>query len=187
MRIIAGKAKGTKLNSPLDYEVRPTSDRAKESLFSTLMPRLNGAIILDLFCGTGALGLEALSRGANTAVFMDQDPVSIRLAKGNAEKTKLSDQSQWIQTALPEGLKKIGEQKFSIVFADPPYSNGLGQSILELAAQMDILLPGGVMIIEHDLKEVLPEKAGNWLRLHEKKIGKARFDFFGRIEENDKG
>lgn len=178
MRIIAGTAKGTVLFSPADEEIRPTSDRAKESLFNILMPRIIGSTVLDLFCGSGALGLEALSRGALKAIFVDGSSDSLDLAKKNATKTKLMDRGEFLLTKLPKGLQKVSSRKFDLIFADPPYEKGLAEAALLQVSELDLLAPEGWLILEHDRKEDMPLEAGFLKKFREKKIGKSKFSFY---------
>jgi len=183
MRIISGTAKGMVLFSPPDTTVRPTSDRAKETLFNILMPKIIDAMVLDLFCGSGALGLEALSRGAKQAVFVDASKVSLELAQKNAEKTKLAEKSRWILGNLPEAIRRVPEIQYGLIFADPPYSKGLAESLLNCLAEANLLASSGWAIFEHDHTEILPDQAGKLEKFREKQIGKAKLTFY-RICEN---
>lgn len=178
MRIIAGSARGTSLLSPTGEKVRPTSDRAKETLFNIVMPKLRDAKILDLYSGSGALGLEALSRGSEKAVFMDANATSLDLAKKNAQKTKLLEQSVFLLGKIPEELRKIPKGPYDLIFADPPYEQGYAQLLLEKIAAGDFLTEAGWLIIEHEKSEVLPERIPPFMRFREKQIGKAKFSFY---------
>ena len=179
MRIIAGMARGTVLFSPPDLQIRPTTDRAKETLFSILMPRINGSVVLDLFCGSGALGLEALSRGAAKAMFLDID---LGLAKKNGEKTKLIERSEFVQARLPQGLERLAGQKYDLIFGDPPYEKGLAELTLLKISELGLLAPTGWLILEHDRKEKLPQEAGILEKFREKQVGKSKFTFYAYKE-----
>lgn len=158
MRIISGKYRGAKLYSPEDNRVRPTTDRIKESVFNIICSRLNvcGATVLDLFSGSGALGLEAYSRGAKKVVFIDNDKDSIRLTKSNIAKLRVPTENYEIyQTEYFIALKKLENRRFDIVFADPPYASGYFDNILEHVKKYNILNESGIMVVEHDSKTVV--------------------------------
>ena len=131
MRIITGKARGVRLFTLDGDATRPTSERAKEAIFSMLQFELEGRTVLDLFGGSGQLALEALSRGAKSAVIADSSRQAIEIIRKNAEKTRLAELcsimcSDWTQT-----LKRLADKKFDIVFLDPPYNAGIVPTILE--------------------------------------------------------
>ena len=130
MRVISGFARGTKLVSPQGMDVRPTLDRVKESVFSMLYGKIEGAIVLDLFAGTGALGIESLSRGAAECHFVDLSRKSLESVKFNLEKTRLSDKAVLFQKSAEDFLK-CTSKNFDIVFVDPPYSKGIEFGALE--------------------------------------------------------
>jgi 16S rRNA (guanine966-N2)-methyltransferase len=177
MRIIAGTARGTKLFSPPDDRIRPTGDRVKESLFNILMNRLQDAVVLDLCCGTGALGLEALSRGAKEAIFVDSSYESLNLAKKNAEKTHFTHLGKWIVAALPNEIHKVPLKKYDLIFADPPYHK-LALEILREKDLSKLLTANGWLILEHDETEILPDYEGNLGKFREKKFGKTKVSFY---------
>ncbi|MDR7865389.1 MAG: 16S rRNA (guanine(966)-N(2))-methyltransferase RsmD [Sporomusaceae bacterium] len=158
MRIITGTAKGLKLKTPRGQDVRPTTDRVKESLFAILADRVAGAAVADLFAGTGNLGLEALSRGAAAAVFVDASPASIALIRDNAAKARLAERAE---IHRKDALAAVGHfarsgRTFDLIFCDPPYNKGLAAAIIEKLDAGNILRPGGVAIIEHSRHEPLP-------------------------------
>ena len=155
MRVISGKARGKKLNSLEGITTRPTLDRVKESLFNIIQSRLEEANILDLFAGSGALGIEALSRGAKTATFCDKSSEAIKIIKRNVEDTKFTEQSTIINTDYILLLKKLAKQnqKFDIIFLDPPFSKNIATIALENIINMDLLTEDGLLIIEtNDVK-----------------------------------
>ncbi len=158
MRIITGTAKGLKLKTPRGHDVRPTTDRVKESLFAILADRLNGAVVADLFAGTGSLGLEALSRGAATAVFVDASPSSLALVRDNAARARLADRAEILRK---DAIAAVGHfarsgRTFDLIFCDPPYNKGLAAAIIQKIDAGNILRPGGVAIVEHSRHEPLP-------------------------------
>lgn len=157
MRIITGSAKGTKLKTPKGLAVRPTGDRVKESIFNILGSLVVEARVLDLFAGTGNLGLEALSRGAEHTTFVEQSPASIALVRENASLTKLADKIAIIKGNVLTVLPRITE-KYDLVFCDPPYNKGfVGQVLLSLD-NSTLLVDGGILIVEHSQHEIVEVK-----------------------------
>ncbi len=156
MRIITGSARGTKLKTPGGLETRPTADRVKESVFNILGSSVDNVMVLDLFAGTGNLGLEALSRGARHCVFIDQSLNSINLIKENAVRTKLSDKVEIYKNEVIRALDKIiisSGRMFSLIFCDPPYNQGLVETVLQKIDKSSILEPQGIVIVEHSRHE----------------------------------
>ncbi len=162
MRIVGGDLKGRKLQNPTDDRVRPTSDRIREALFNVLVHgkfggsfgsfTLHGARVLDLFAGTGALGLEALSRGASFALFVDEHPASRGLIRTNAENLGVTGQTKLYKrdaTKLGDRPTSAGPA-FNLVFADPPYGKGLGERALTAALDGDWIAPDALIILEED-------------------------------------
>ena len=155
MRVIAGIAKGKRLHAPKGMEIRPTSDRVKESIFNIIGPRVVDATVLDLFAGTGNLGIEALSRGASQAYFVDMSHASIQLIKKNLEETGFSEQSTVIKAEVESATKRLARDvvKFDLIFLDPPYRisvSFLGAILFMLASEL--LRDGGLLILEHSGK-----------------------------------
>lgn len=150
MRVTSGEAKGTRLRALAGGKIRPTSDRVKEALFNALAPRLAEARVLDLFAGTGGLGIEALSRGAREAVFVERDARSATLIRQNLVAARLSDRGIVRRgNALTEipALGRAGE-RFDLVVLDPPYGQGLQARALRLVADENLLAAGGVATVE---------------------------------------
>lgn len=154
MRIITGSAKGTKLKTPRGLAIRPTADRVKESVFNILRSHILNSKVLDLFAGTGNLGLEALSRGASHATFVEQSLTSIALIKENAKLTKLSDQITILKANVLSQIPKFTE-KFDLIFCDPPYNQSLVKQVLFHIDQTAILADGGILIVEYSQHESL--------------------------------
>ncbi|HWQ62185.1 MAG TPA: 16S rRNA (guanine(966)-N(2))-methyltransferase RsmD [Negativicutes bacterium] len=163
MRIITGTAKGRQLKTPRGSDVRPTSDRVKESLFAILAGRIPEAAVADLFAGTGNLGLEALSRGASSAVFVDASPSSIALIRDNAARTGLQDRAEIVRRDALAAVDRFARagRTFDLIFCDPPYNRGLAAAVLERIDAGNILSPGGTVIIEHSRHERLPDSLVN--------------------------
>jgi len=151
MRIIGGRLRGRKIMFPKKKDVRPTKDRIRESVFNMIAERVPGAKVLDLFAGSGAYGLEALSRGAATAVFVDNDPECLDVIEDNAQHLGIREDMETVRGNIPECLEQLGNknEKYDIVFADPPFNRGLAKKTLQYIYQYDILSRLGVLILEH--------------------------------------
>ncbi len=148
MRVITGTARGRRLKELEGLETRPTTDRVKEGLFSALQFDIEGRKVLDLFAGTGQLGIECLSRGAEHAVFVDRRADAVRLIRENLKATELQDRARVVSGESMEFLRALKE-RFDLVFLDPPYGAGLLGPALEHLARFDILRPHGIIVAEH--------------------------------------
>jgi len=173
MRIITGKAKGCKLKTPKGMSTRPTADRIKESLFNILSADIEGTHVLDIFAGTGNLGLEALSRGAVDAVFVDQSVDSVSIIKQNAEHTKLAETAEIIKCDVFTAMKKLQRlgKKFDVVFCDPPYNKNLCQKALLLFDEMDLLTSEALVIMEHAAEDSLELNLKNIVLFRNQRYG----------------
>lgn len=174
MRIIAGKHRGRVLAEFRGMEIRPTSDRVKESLFQIIGDRLAGARVLDLFCGSGALGLESLSRGAKEAVFNDVSRESLAVLKKNL--AALCEEGQVMQSDYAACLMRM-RGKFDIIFCDPPYKMDCREDVLARIAAHDRLAAGGVVIWESEREEEAP---AGWRRSDLRSYGRTKIAFFER-------
>ena len=183
MRVIGGSAGGRKLLSPPGTRVRPTADRVKEALFSILLSRFGnfcGLTILDLFAGTGNLGIEALSRGCDHAVFVDSHPQSIRTIRDNLQLTGFTNSAEVISGDAVKVMKQLQQRStsFDIVFLDPPYREAeLLQSVLNEFAAATVLAPGGVLVVETD-KGSPPTQADKLAILDRRLYGDTAITFF---------
>ena len=159
MRIITGKARGLKLTTPKNMDVRPTSDRVKESLFNIIGTKIVGTHVLDLFAGTGNLGLEAWSRGAEKVVFIDESQASLQLVRSNIAKAKAEKETTVIKGNAVKAIADLAArgERFDFIFCDPPYNKGLPAQIIEQVAKYDIVISGGYLIVEHSQHESLSE------------------------------
>ena len=158
MRVITGSARGCRLKELEGMETRPTTDRVKEGLFNIIQFDIEGRKILDLFAGTGQLGIECLSRGAASAVFVDRRPDAVKLIKENLKVTSLTDKGRVVSGDSVEFLKSIRE-KFDIIFLDPPYEAGVLEPVIAHIAKFDILSPHGIIVAEHPVGMALPALA----------------------------
>lgn len=185
MRIIAGKMRGRRLAAPgrrFDRLIRPTSDRAREAIFSILGELVESAHVLDLYAGTGAMGLEALSRGAAAAMFVDGSRDVAALIAANISACRVEGQATVVQRDLSRGLGFLATrhsgQPFDLVFVDPPYGKGLGlKALAELTAGV-IVAPGGVIVVEDQAASQYPAEAGAWHCYDQRRYGEAGFWLF---------
>lgn len=169
MRIITGAARGRRLMTLQGDAVRPTPERVKEALFSMLQFQLEGRRVLDLFAGSGQIGLEALSRGAREAVFVDASRESVSVVEKNIQSTGLSRGAKVVPMDSLLFLQRKNEP-FDIAFLDPPYHTGLLQQALPLTAA--VMNRGGVIIAEHPVDDEVPETLGDFVRGKERRYGK---------------
>lgn len=179
MRVITGTARGRKLQTLESDDVRPTVDRVKEALFSIIQFDIEGRRVLDLFAGSGQLGIEALSRGAKSAVFIDKSKNSVEIIKQNLQTTQLTELSTVLNTDSITFLK-ITKDKFDIALLDPPYSTGILQQALPLVA--NVMTDGGIIICESPANEELPETAGSFKIDRSYKYGKTKLTVYRRGE-----
>ena len=177
MRVITGSAKGVILKTPEGMATRPTAERVKEALFSSIQFRIPGARVLDLFGGTGQLGIEALSRGAKSAVFIDEREEACRLIRENLCRTKLDSQARVIRADYLSYLKKCREI-FDIIFLDPPYAEVFLENSLKMISEIDILQSGGIIIAERPVNKTLDLDPEGYSRSRDYKYGKTLLTFY---------
>ena len=170
MRVVAGSARGVVLKTPDGMQTRPTSDKVKEAMFSIIQFDLPGAQVLDLFGGTGQLGIEAVSRGAKRAVFVDHREEACRLIKENLARTKLLEQCSVIRSDYLAYLKRCKE-KFDIILLDPPYAEVFLENSLKMITEIDILQSGGIIIAERPLGKELSLTFEGFTRSRDYKYG----------------
>ncbi len=155
MRVITGTARGRRLKEPSNYDIRPTTDKVKEAMFNILQFHIEGARVLDLFAGTGRLGIEALSRGAESCVFVDRSPEAVRIVTENLRATGLEAGARALKGDSLAYLQ--GARGFDLILMDPPYAGDLLEKALDLAGTFDILNKNGIIICESDRSRTLPE------------------------------
>lgn len=170
MRIITGKRRGLRLLTLEGEDTRPTADRVKEALFSMLADRVSGAKVLDLFAGSGALGLECISRGAERCDFVEANPKAADVVKKNIEKAQFTQEATLCRVDFRQFLKGAASA-YDLIFLDPPYRSGFYQEALRMIAERELLAPGGRIIAEWDVEkpEFLPfteEKEKAYGRVH---------------------
>lgn len=179
MRIIGGSLRGKKLASLSGSAIRPTADRLRESIFNIIAARVPKAVVLDLFAGTGAFGIEALSRGARAAVFIDNHRAAVTVIYRNLEMCRLLDRSQVILCDITRGLDRIPmlQPWFDLVFMDPPYDRGFVRNGLNLFRRNPILTPGHCLILEHSSREPLPLDLKGYVLHDQRRYGKTLVSF----------
>ena len=180
MRVITGTARSKKLITPKGSDVRPTTDMVKEAVFSAVQFEIEGAAVLDLFAGSGQIGIEALSRGAKSAVFVDKNRDAIAAVKENLKTTQLAEKAKVLLTDSLAFLKSTGEQ-FDFVFLDPPYEQGICQQALPLAVQA--ASETCVIFCETRKQEELPEEVGDFRLKKTYRYGKIKLTQYRRKGE----
>lgn len=182
MKLVAGIQKGRRLKQPTQPGLRPTSAKVREALFAILRDRIQNATVLDLYAGTGALGLEALSRGAQHVVFVDQTPASLRVLQDNILRCESQEKSVVIRLDVKRFLqtRPSGDRadRFDVVFVDPPYHTEEAESVLEWLGQSAILSPQGLLVMEHVSKQLVAEQTGNLRRYRQTRYGDTTLSFF---------
>ncbi len=188
MRVITGSAKGRPLKALKDRSVRPTSDRVKESLFNIIGSRVVDADFLDLFAGSGSVGIEALSRGARSCVFVELQTAHLRVVAENLQTTGLRDRAELIRRDARAALKDLGNRgrRFDLIFVDPPYGQELVPQSLALIDDCGVLAEGGWVICEHHGKDQVPDAAGGLHRFREVVFGETVLSIY-RAEARDAG
>ena len=183
MRVITGSARGRRLKTPENYDIRPTTDNVKESVFNIIQFDIEGRRVLDLFAGTGQLGIEALSRGARQCVFIDQRADAVKLIRENVEVCGLTDRAV-IRSGDAMAYLKSGE-KFDIIFLDPPYASGLLGKALEDIAAFDICREHGIIVAESAVETELPALAPPYSLYRQYRYGKIKLSVYHRSGNED--
>ena len=181
MRVISGKARGVQLKTPDGMKTRPTADRVKEALFSILQFELPGARVLDLFGGTGQLGIEAISRGARSAVFVDMGNEACRLIKENLRRAKMETEGQVICSDYLQYLSKCRDS-FDIILLDPPYAEVFLENSLKKISEIDILQSSGIIVAEHPVEKQLSATFDGLTHMKDYKYGKTVLSLYRKNE-----
>lgn len=185
MRVISGKARGQSLKAPEGLNTRPTTDRVKESIFNIIQSRLHDSVVIDLFAGSGNLGIESLSRNASKAYFIDNNKNSIKSIKENLKKTNLIDNSIVIQMEVLAGMEKLSTQgvKSNIIFLDPPYSKGFVTPTLDGISSFKLLEQDGIVVVEHKKNDEIPDSIHNFKKYRTNNYGDVAVSFYELREE----
>ena len=182
MRVIAGRSGGRRLAAPPGSDTRPTADRVREALFSILGPPGEDALVLDLFAGAGALGIEALSRGAARAVFVDRSRTALRYLRRNLDALDLREVSEVHQEHAPHHAARLadaGRPAFTWIFLDPPYQSDLGGATLaELGRSGALLTPDGLAVLEHDRRRPPHDRYGYLVKADCRRYGDTELSFY---------
>ena len=183
MRVISGTARRTLLSAPKGQNTRPTADRVKENAFNIIATQLHGAIVLDLFCGSGAIGIEALSRGAAHAVFVDTSVDAVNVTEENLQHVRFTDRAQVLNMCALKAIDRLKKKgmKFDIIYLDPPYGVGLLDEAMQALALSDLLAPDGMIIAEYD-KDEPPPSHTSFHMLDQRKYGNTRVSFYWHLE-----
>jgi 16S rRNA (guanine966-N2)-methyltransferase len=174
MRVITGSARGRKLKTPENYDIRPTTDTVKEAVFNIIQFDVEGRRVLDLFAGTGQLGIEALSRGAAECVFVDSDRAAANIVRDNLKTCGLT--GTVVQEDSAGWLDRAG--KFDLIFIDPPYDSGLYDKVMRKINSVDILSDGGIIICESRREAPMPEVSAPYYRGREYAYGKVKITLY---------
>jgi 16S rRNA (guanine966-N2)-methyltransferase len=193
VRIIGGSARGRVLAGPRHPGLRPTADRVRQALFDLLGQTFEGEAVLDLYAGTGALALEALSRGAGSALLVDRDPAALELCRSNAETLDFSARVTGLDLDLPQGIDALARRggHFDLVFVDPPYATGRRgrpevsvestcAEVLRRLAASGILAPGARVVVEHDRRDPLQAAYPGLKQIDQRRFGDTEISVFRR-------
>ena len=176
MRVITGTARGRRLKTPEGMDIRPTTDNVKESVFNILQFDIEGRRVLDLFAGTGQLGIECLSRGAREVVFIDQSRDAVKIVKENLKACGFS-----APVLQQDALSYLGAcGKFDLIFVDPPYDAGLYKPVLEKINLIDILSEGGIILCESRRETEMPDMQAPYLKRKEYRYGKVKLSLYSK-------
>lgn len=170
MRVIAGELKGRRLATPKGKDIRPTPEKVKEALFSMLMDRIEGSVVCDLFAGTGALGLEAISRGASYCYFGDRSPESIAMVKENVAHCQVGERCRIILGTYQKTLRSL-DGPVDIFFLDPPYGADLLTETITAIAEGGHLSEDGIIVAEHAKDQAMPDTLAGLSKVREKRYG----------------
>jgi 16S rRNA (guanine(966)-N(2))-methyltransferase RsmD len=179
MRVIAGRLKGRRVVAPRGCGTRPTYDRVRESVFEIIGPVIQGAAVLDLFAGSGVLGIESVSRGARAAVLVDSDPAAVGTIRRNVEKLGIARECD-VRKGDALGLLERGAlgPSFDVVFVDPPYRSGLCSAALGLLGGPGGLREGAMVVVEHEARDELPRSAGRLALVRRERYGSTAVSFY---------
>ena len=180
MRIISGTSKGRKLATPKSQAIRPTSDRVKESIFNILGAEVEGKVVLDLFAGTGNLGIEALSRGAKRVLFVEKGRQALKLIQRNLSLFGMRERSEIFPRDVSRAIGILNQrgESFDLILMDPPYEKGLIQKTLLKLHSHKIYHKDSILLIEHNRREPIPERVEGWTLIRQRRIGDTMISFF---------
>jgi 16S rRNA (guanine(966)-N(2))-methyltransferase RsmD len=180
MRVLAGTLKGQRLVTPRGQTTRPTADQVRIACLDTLMPYLEAGPFLDLFAGAGGVGIEALSRGAPAAVFVEQDAMALRALRDNVERLGLRDRGRVVRDDAARAVERLrgAGERFAVVFTDPPYDSARAAPALAALADGGVLLPGALVVVQHGTKASPPPSPGVLTLWKARRFGDTTLTFF---------
>lgn len=188
MRIIGGEYRGKKLAFPKSADIRPTQDRVREALFNVIAPYIRDARVLDLFAGSGSLGIEGISRGAKDVTFVDNDPRCTGIISKNVKDVDIEGKSRILRMDALRAINLLAHEgePFDIVFLDPPYYHDFPKKILIKLGQCDILAQNNIIVVEHSKKDKIPVKIESIIPYNQKRYGNTMLTFCRKnIEKED--
>jgi 16S rRNA (guanine(966)-N(2))-methyltransferase RsmD len=168
-------------------DTRPTIDRVKQALFNTLQFDIEGRNVLDLFAGTGQLGLESLSRGASHAVFVDNSPAALSVIKENVKKTGFSDRAEVVASDYKAFLQNAAKRSFHLVFLDPPYREGFLNRVMSFIQTFDIVKENGIIVCESAASEKLEARLGDFELFKSARYGITELTYYKRVRRESTG
>jgi 16S rRNA (guanine(966)-N(2))-methyltransferase RsmD len=180
MRVLAGTLKGQRLVTPRGRTTRPTADQVRIACLDTLMPYLEAGAFLDLFAGAGGVGIEALSRGAPSTVFVEQDAMALRALRDNVERLGLQDRARVMRDDAARAVERLADagERFAVVFTDPPYDSARAAPALAALADGGALLPGALVVVQHGTKTPPPDAPGVLTLWKTRRFGDTTLTFF---------
>jgi 16S rRNA (guanine(966)-N(2))-methyltransferase RsmD len=179
VRVVAGELRGRRLVAPEGLDVRPTPDKVREALFDILGLRIRGSAFLDLFAGSGAMGIEAVSRGAARVAFIESSPRALRILETNLRSLGIEERVVLYRTSWPGALRDaVRTGPYSLVFADPPFPAADYPGILESLAHPDLLVPEATIVLEHETKTPTPDEAHSFTRTRQARYGRITLSFY---------
>lgn len=186
-RIISGSFKGRSLKTFSGTNTRPTADRVKESVFNIIQDKLPGSSVLDLFAGTGSLGLEAISRGCNIAVFVEKDKRALAVLRENCKVLGCTDDIVIMPMDVEKAIRSLQAKDyvFDIVFMDPPYDRNLETPVLLTLSESGIVKNDGIIILEHMTKAKQPDATGIFTRFDTRRYGSTSISFYRKEQSNE--
>lgn len=187
MRVIAGKAKGIPLKAVTGIQTRPTGDKVKESVFNIIGPFFDGGTAIDLFAGSGGLGIEALSRGCDTAIFIDKSRKATETIQANLEKSRLSAGAEIYRTDAKKAIGVMAKKgiKGRLLFLDPPYKDTAAYGLLDTAAEFGVLTENAIAVCEHDKEVALPDETVFFERIKSSTYGSTIISIYRRKEKEE--
>lgn len=186
MRVIGGSAKGHRLRTPRGGGTRPVTDNVKETIFNVIGDGVVGAEVLDLYAGTGSLGIEALSRGAERILFVEQAAEAVRLIEQNLKMLGFGDQAEIWRDDVFRALRRMRNRQrgFELVFVDPPFEKGLSVETMHLLSENQVVAEGGCVVVRHHQKETVPSEVDRLQLVSEKSFAEAVVGFFLLLRSN---